>query len=518
MAERKLRSGLVLISLVLFALITTSSISYSLGVRPLLINLEMKRGESREFDLQLTPSDTQETVALNLYHPRQQLTGGSAYEEGDPERHPVVDWLEVPDSVIIPPGEKKTVTVKVSVPFDSRGTYTAIIMVEPMREEEEGINVKVRYAVRVNIHVEAPGLRKQAEITQFELKPDSENRPLVQARIKNSSSLSFKAAGEVTVRDKNRRLIERVKIRSELADKGGRDKTTIFPGSEVIFKGNVNEPLPAGKYSLQLFLRYAEGRQVIKRKTIEVGDEFVDPDDLQYIEVTPERISEELRRGGAHTEATEIRNRVGDPISIKVGAKKVGSDYERSLLENLKVEMRGGTEFQLEGRRSKRPVLIVRAPREIEAGGYYDKLHIGVFDPETEEQLYSQQVDMEFLVGDDYEYDGEVKSITSSRVEGEVLLSATVANTGDAHFSPRARVYLRRDGEIQHTIYLELAEEGDRILPEMSGTLTTYAQDIEPGEYTADVTLQYEGEDIGRDEFPLKIEPTPEEDEEQQEA
>jgi hypothetical protein len=85
-------------------------------------------------------------------------------------------------------------------------------------------------------------------------------------------------------------------------------------------------------------------------------------------------------------------------------------------------------------------------------------------------------------------------------------------NTGDVHFSPRARVYLKRDGEIQHTLFLELAEEGARVLPEMTGILSTYANEIEPGEYTADITLQHKGEEIGRKELSVKIEPKAKED------
>jgi hypothetical protein len=256
---------------------------------------------------------------------------------------------------------------------------------------------------------------------------------------------------------------------------------------------------------LQLFLRYADNRQIIKRKTIEVGDQFVDPDNLRYIEVNPKIVTEKLHRGGAHTEVIEIRSRVGEPLPIKIGARKVAPKYDRSLLDNLKVQVRGGQKFDLEGRRTKRLVLIVRCPREIDSGGYYDSLMVGAFDEESEKLLYQEQIDLEFLVGEDYEYSGKIKGITSNRTKKEVLLSATVANTGDAHFTPRARVYLRKDGEIKYTLYLELAEEGDRILPDMTGVLTTYAEDIEPGKYTADVTLQYEGENISRKEFPLEI-------------
>ncbi|MFP4136604.1 MAG: hypothetical protein ACLFTO_06215, partial [Candidatus Acetothermia bacterium] len=362
-------------------------------------------------------------------------------------------------------------------------------------------------------HVDTPGLREDAELQNFSLEAGEEDQPVVSARIKNTSSLLYDAAGEVTVRDQDRRLIERVPVRTESAAQGGGDETTIYPGSEVVFQGDVTEPLPAGDYDLQFFLRYGDGRQIIERKSVEVGDEFVDPEKMQYLEVSPEVVSDELRPGGALTQALEVRNRVGDPVMVKVGAREIAPDYKRSLRENLEMELRGGNSFQLEGRRSHRSVLIVRSSRDIEPGGYYDKLVVGAFDPETEEKLYEQEVDLDVLVGEDYEYGGEVQGLTAERMEDEVLLSATVVNTGDAHFAPRARVYLRREGEIQNTLILEMAEEGDRILPEKSGVVSTYAEGIEGGEYTAEVTLQHEGEEISQAEFPVEIEPRPEEDE-----
>ena len=500
--------GVIITIILLLIIISFSSSLGAIGVQPLVLDLEMNRGETKEFELKLTPEQNQATVALNLYYPRQQQTGNLSYEEGDLEEHAVLKWLELPEEVAVPPGEETTVDVEVTAPHDAKGTHTAIIMAEPVVEEaEQGITFRVRYAVRVNIHVDAPGLMKKAEVTNFELTANEEDRPLIQANIKNSSSLSYNAAGEVTIRDKNRNLIERIPIRSQYAAQGGRDETTIYPGSEVIFSGNVTEPLPEGTYDMQLYLYYADGRQVIKRKTIEVRDQFIDPENLEYIEVKPEIISEELRRGGAHTEAINIRNRMGDPLNIKIGTKKISSEYEHSLLNKFKLELRGDQQFKLEGRRSQRPVLIARAPREnIEDGGYYDTLQIGVFDPETEEKLQVKEIPMQFVVGEDYEYNGEVQGITAQRMENEVLLSTPVLNTGDIHFSPQARVYLIQEEEIKHTLFLEMAEEEDMILPERKGILSTYAQDIEPGEYTAEVTLRHEGEEISVEKFDLKVE------------
>ncbi|MFP4020971.1 MAG: hypothetical protein ACLFUK_05135 [Halanaerobium sp.] len=507
MNENKIKFILI-VFLIFINMSSFSSTIEAIGVQPLVIDLEMERGETRQFELEISPSENQEVAELNLFYPRQQETGSLSYEEGNMEEHAVLNWLDLPEEVTVPPGEETTVTGEVSVPYDASGSHTAIIMVEPTVDEaEEGITFKVRYAVRVNIHVEAPGLREDTELLEFDLEPGKEEQPpRVSSRIKNSSALMYDAAGEVSIRDESRRLVERISIRSQHAAQAGKEETTLYPGSEVIFSGEIQEMLAAGTYDLQLFLRYADGRQLIERKTFEIGDEFVDSDNMEYFNVDPILISEELRRGGAGTEVIEVRNRTGDKIEIEISPEEIESDYQHSLLDNFELQLRGRQQFELEGRRSERPVLIVRSPREIEAGGYYDHLVVTAFDPETGDQLQQETVNLEFLVGDDHQYSGEVLGLSTKTIDDEVLLSAAVINTGEVHFTPTARVYLRQDEEIIYTKSLEMPAENERILPERDGLLRNYFTDLKPGEYTAEVTLQYQGEDLSVSEFDIEIE------------
>ena len=504
--HKKIKSEIILFLFILFIYICFFSPSLkAVGVRPLTMDLNMEPGETKEIGLEIIPTEKEETVELNLYNPRQQMSGGLSYEEGDLEKHKVLNWLDLPEEAIVPPGEKTVVTGEVSVPYDAEGDHTAIVMVEPVVENGEGITVKVRYAVRINIHVDTPGLRKEAEIVDFKLASDKENRPVLQTHMKNPSSFMYDAGGEVTIRDKNRQLIERVQLHTEARGK----ETTIYPGSEVMLKGKVTEPLPAGTYNLQLYLQYADGRQLIKRKTVEVGDQFIDPDNLKYIEVKPTRITKKLRKGGAHTEPIDIRNRMGDPVQVKIGTKKPDSDYEHSLLNNFELQLRGNQKFKLEGRRSERPVLIARAPRkDIKAGGYYDQIMVNVFDPENGKKLQSENIELEMMIGDEYDYSGRIQDLTTKTMKDEILFSATVMNKSDAHFTPQARVRLIQKEEIKHSFILEMAEEEQRILPEKTGVLSTYREDIKPGEYTAEVILQYEDENLTTKKFDVKIEST----------
>ena len=212
-----------LIFVLIFVLYSSNLLA--VGVRPLSLDLEMEQGESSTFELELVPEGTEETVALNLYYPRQQITGTLTFEEGDLEQHEVLNWIALPDEVTVPPDEEVEVTGEINVPFDAEGTHTAVVMVEPLMEDGEGISLQVRYAVRISIHVDAPGLREDAELLDFDLEADEDDQPLLTAHMENPSPLMYNAAGEVTVRDESRQLIERVTLKTE----GGSRKPQSIP-------------------------------------------------------------------------------------------------------------------------------------------------------------------------------------------------------------------------------------------------------------------------------------------------
>ena len=208
---------------------------------------------------------------------------------------------------------------------------------------------------------------------------------------------------------------------------------------------------------------------------------------------------------------------MGDPVQVKLDTKKIGSEYEHSLLDNFKLDLRGDQKYKIEGRRSERPILITRVPREdIEDGGYYDSIVVNVFDPENGEKVQTKTIDMEMLIGDDFNYSGKIQNLTTKTMEDEILFSATVINKSDVHFTPQARVRLRNEGEIKHSFTLEMAEEDQRILPEKTGLLSAYNQNIKPGKYTAKVILQYQDENLATKEFEIEIK-SPQEKEKQEE-
>lgn len=63
------------------------------------------------------------------------------------------------------------------------------IMVEPERQQSSEIALHFRFAIRLRIRVERPGLRPAAEVEEFALTAGEEKEPVLRALVRNTSAL-----------------------------------------------------------------------------------------------------------------------------------------------------------------------------------------------------------------------------------------------------------------------------------------------------------------------------------------
>lgn len=506
---RRYPVALVLLALILLLLSIDGS---AVGVRPLAIDMHLQPGDTSEFELILSPEPTQQVVGLSLFRPIQLINGALAYEEGDASVYKPIDWVDLDqDRVVVVPGEDTIVKGRVQVPFDAGGSYIVVVMVEPEGstghvEGASGVVFRVRYAVRIAIHVDRPGLRPEAEVIDFQLVPDEEGRPLAVAHIDNPSSLMYSLSAEATIRDEDRRLVERIDLQTRTARDSGLPSTSIFPGNELQLEGAVTEPLFAGDYEMRLFLRYADGRQIIRREQISLtGDEFNQDDRMAYLKVEPETIEVSMRAGGSATQVIEMTNRMGEAVSVQIAGSNIEEEYPYSIFDSLEVGLRGQTELTLEPRRPGRSVVTIRAPRELADGGYYGNLEIGVLS-EAGDLVEVHTVPISVVVGSPSDYQVEVLSLQGDYYDGECLLSLAVQNRSSVHVKPTATAYIRdSEGIAVSTQELVLQEGTDRILPEKVSYLTAVAANLEPGEYVADLSVTHDELELTRTEMALVI-------------
>lgn len=479
-------------------------ICYALGVTPLLVDLEMRPGETTNFTINLLPTNRQQIVNIDLYEPQQNLNGSLFYIPEEISNYEALNWVDIPNRIIIPPNQQAPVAGEVSVPFGTEGSYTVVIMIEEDIEDMTGIQISYRYAVRLNINIPQPWLREVINILEFSLNPDQRGRPEILVHIENPSKLFYGAYGEVAIRDESRRLVERVVLGTAAGTQG----TRIYPGAEVQFKRLVSAPLFPGNYDLRLFLRYADGKQTIRNMQIQIEDEFLIPETLRYLEASPNKITTNLRPGGSNTSVIELKNLTGDKLSYKLEVLDLFPGYDRSVFSELDFQLRSSGMNLISSRGNDRLMKMIRAPREVSDGGYYGNIEISVLS-QNGTQLENQLIELEVIVGTNKVIALELRDLSAFLYTNESILSLSVRNTGNIAFAPRATAYIYNEkDEIIHTVTLSLAEDIDRILPSFSGFLVGNfgdIEDIDDGIYKVLVKAELTGETLAESQFMVEF-------------
>lgn len=482
----------------------------AIGVQPMVFDFWGRPGERYSFEITITPEERQRVIYVSLYQPVQGLDGSLELVEGNPQDYPPIGWVQLEqESVTVPPGVPVPVRGTVAIPFGAGGSYNVLVMLEPAVEEEEsGFAIIVRYAVRLTINVDRPGLRSELQVLNTELIPDEEGRPWLQVHVKNPSPFRFELQGEATIRDEARRLVERVSLRTLSAWESDHDSFAIYPETELLLLAPISEPLHAGAFHIQNFISYDTTKQVVKGREVRVEEGQFAAFEGRSVSIGADKLESIVTLGAAATHVLQIDNRKSEPLQIQIAGADVETDYTHSVFEHLEVEFLGETEFSLDARRSGRGVLLVRAPRDVDPGGYYGNVNVHVFN-EDGEYLETHTLPLGVLVGKNWIRSTELRSLVVENLEDEYLFSLYFLNSGEVHLSPHGTVQLHdENNELAYVIDLEMPEGQESILPDMGGFLvaTSLYGNILPGSYTATVFV-FEGQErVGIGEFPLVLE------------
>ena len=323
--------------------------------------------------------------------------------------------------------------------------------------------------------------------------------PVVKAVIQNTSSLLFPMTAEITIRDKNRALIERLELLTPAAKETPYGNISIYPGVELWLEGLITKPLFPGEYELRLFLRYADGKQKIHTQVVTVseGDFGCDIDEtVKYLEVKPDILQAELRPGGAGSQILELTNHSNEPLLIEIGGQDIEPDFSRSIFHALQMELRSGNVLEIAPRRTARVIMTLRVPRDGAAGGYYGYINVAAFSQDLQ-FLQAYEIPIYALVGQDWYYETEILSTLASTIGEEQIISVTLKNGSNVHIAPSGTCYLKNlEGEILRSIPLSLPEGVRNILPGYTGYLIAEGLTIPTGNYEAEIVIALNGNQI----------------------
>lgn len=480
----------------------------AVAVQPLVVELEASPGGRYPFEVFLTAEETQETIHVNLYSILQNTDGNLQYL--DAVDNPVLDWVVLENNVlIIPPEEERAIRGEVRIPHSAGGTYVIALMVEPQTVyTTEQVTFRVRYAVRFIIHVERPGLRADLSVEELGIELAEDGSLTARTIVKNQSNLLYPMTAEMTIRDENRSLVERVVFGRqdvELAEKPAFD---IYPGAELWLDGPMKKPLFPGTYDLRLFVNYDNGRQKVHSEKLVVEDmRFASAEDHMFLQVEPTLLDVEMRPGGADSRIVQLTNNSSEAILVEVAATEIEPDYSRSVFEHCTVELRSPEVMEIAPRRTGRAVLVIRAPRDGGiGGGYYGYIEVTARSAEDGGVLGQQDILLRTVVPENVTTEARVNSAIVIPNKEDLSLSVVVENLGNVHLIPLGVAYLKdATGEVIKTIPLSLQEGMDQILPSHSGYLVGDGWLVDSGAYTVEIRVLNEDVEIASAEQSLLV-------------
>lgn len=484
------KTGLIIVAGMIFILFFSGP-SPAIGLRPLVFELDLVPGAVEDFEIILSPEETRTVVNLDLYQPVQLQGGELVFQKGNPKWYPATGWVELEKTrTVVVPGRKTVVSGRVRVPFDARGSHIVAVMVEPEAPQEPGVTLRFRFAVRLHIRVDRPGLRPAAEVKELAITGGEKGEPVIQALVQNTSPLDYLTTAEATVRDSQGRLVERVEMRPEMMWNYSQPEIRIYPFSELLYSGLPQKYLPPGEYRLQFFFRYAAGRQVVISETVQVKEgDFLFPEALMAaVQISPHSLEFIGRPGTVTSRGLTFENTSEQVLKIILEPVDIESGYPYSVFANTEFSIRGAGCFLIEPGRKINTIITVCFPRDAKTQGNYGLLKVKVVNPEGK-LVEEQVIALAAVVTGEHRYTAEILDLTFNREEGEVFLAAVLKNTGNREFFPGARVLFQdMEGEPLNAIKLTPVGE-EYVLPAKSITLRGTAGNLPPGGYQAEVEI-----------------------------
>lgn len=266
-----------------------------MAVSPLQQTVEVKPGKKATFSITVSNNKRGSSprpcpIKINVLDFMVSDTGQLSF--GPEYKHPrtAVDWISLDaNAFVLQPGESREVKATVTAPIDADGDYWAAAMVElgELQKGEKGVQVKLRTASGIFIHVARRSYSERGNITdvnitlpEFDTTEIDKNAPVsvlnkikqkrslkVETKLKNDGLAAILARGKAYVYSEDWRRIAAIPLHAS--------RRQVLPGDSRWFTGIMAEPLPAGQYKLRIFFT---SDAKYKRKITKDAEFTISPD------------------------------------------------------------------------------------------------------------------------------------------------------------------------------------------------------------------------------------------------
>ncbi len=262
-----------LVSLIITLSFCSFLMASGLAVSPLVVEIKTTPGKEAHFTFNVTGKKKQK-VKLTVQDMSQLETGHMGFMEVG-QINPAlskISWIEL-EKEIYPVRDGQTVTVKgkVKPPNKTSGNHVVAVMVEEYKDEDEkqGISVNVRYAVILNMVITDKKRRPRLKsgFDNFELVRLDE-KLMVMGDFLNKSSFEGQLESEVQIRNADRKMVGKVKMKTESSWQRGDEASRVFPSAQVKVFGFIKDDIPFGKYEFKVRNRFSGKTQPSFKKKI----------------------------------------------------------------------------------------------------------------------------------------------------------------------------------------------------------------------------------------------------------
>ena len=322
-------------SIILFSVGLHNLYAADFAVSPMLIEMEGVERSTHEFVFTIH-GKSDANIKLDLFDMSQLETGYMGFTEARPDSETsMASWIELEDTQLeIREGENTEVRGRLQVPSRAAGTFLAGIMVEEDIPEEDlsGIDIRVRYAVIVNMRVAGTANRRIKTDFRELAVVEREDGVYFQGYFNNLSSQDNWLESQVQIRDSNNRLVERVEMKTESAWQRNDPASRVFPGAKVRLYGKMSRPVAAADYKVLVRNRFAEKSQPVYRDTVHIAatatastekqekQKSQPPANSEIASVTPGVLAVDVRPNGTSFTPFFISNNSNEDIRIDLPA------------------------------------------------------------------------------------------------------------------------------------------------------------------------------------------------------
>jgi hypothetical protein len=331
----------------------------SVGVSPQLVSLRVTPGATPVIQVRVKnySATTDARVWITSADAQQELEGHIRFAPPGSVRQTCAPWMNIAvGPYIVPRGKEIMVPVTIQVPaVGIRGTYHGIIAVAltpPMPTPEElGVPIAtgMRVAFGIIVHLEIPGTREESAVVSAmsftSVPPSSQSvtgpegtRRWMMVRIANDGNCLLYLDGWVMLRSAQGQLAQRWQVGSRIAG----ERRVLYPGRMIDVQLPIKTGLAAGDYIAECRLNYGE-KKVAGAKgtvTIEQGGDIPETaagafaslaiglaltvnEDLRTVAVAP---------GGVRTGSLTVRNNESNPMRVAMDIRDARMEPDGTVL------------------------------------------------------------------------------------------------------------------------------------------------------------------------------------------